>query len=206
MKRFIIFIFLAAFAIAANAQIKIGLRAGLSSTDLSPKDLFAKNQQLKLAIKDANYGFHIGLFAQLKLAGFFLQPEVLLNSNKVDFTVDDLSNNLPEMVLSEKYRNLDIPLFGGFKFGPLRIGTGPVAHIFLSSSSSLFDIAGYEQNFDTLNWGWQAGLGLNLWKVIIDLKYEANFDKFGEHIVIDGTSYHFSKSPSRLIFSVGISF
>lgn len=206
MKRIIFLAFFAGFALAATAQIKIGLRTGLSSTDLSPRDLFARNEQLKLAIKDANYGYHIGLFAQLKLAGFFLQPEVLFNSNKVDFAVDDLSNNLPEMILSEKYRKFDIPIFGGLKFGPLRLGTGPVAHVFLSSSSSLFDITGYEQNFDTINWGWQAGLGLNLWKVIIDLKYETNFDKFGEHIVIDGTSYKFNKSPSRLILSVGISF
>lgn len=207
MKKTFVLASLICFAVALQAQVKVGFLAGLNTTDLEARDLFDNGESLKLSIKDADYGFHFGLFAQAKVGKiFYLQPEVVFNSTKVDFQVQDLSNNLPETVLTEKYNNLDIPVLFGLKLGPLRVGTGPVAHVFLNSNSELTEVEGYEQNFEKLKFGWQTGVGLNIWKFIVDLKWEKNFDNFGDHIVINDTPYSFNQTPNKLVFSLGYTF
>ena len=202
------------FAVSLFAQkenFKLGVRVGVSTTDIEADDLLITNadamENLRLGIAEANYGYHLGLFAQMRKKHFFVQPEVLFNSNSVDFKVTDLSS--PEsspQILREKYQYLDVPLMLGLKFGALRLQGGPVGHVFLNSSSELIDVAGYEEKFDEFTYGWQAGIGIDFWQFVIDVKYEGNFQNFGNHIVIDGQNYEFDQSPSRFVATLGIDF
>ncbi len=195
----------------ANAQFKFGFRGGLSTMDISANDLIVTNKndidQLRLAISDANYGIHVGFFAQAKLGKFFIQPEVLFNSNSVEYRLTDFTDTqIISTLKKETFHNLDLPIMVGLKFGPLRLQAGPVAHVFINNKSDLFDIKGYSQNFDKVNWGYQAGIGLDLWKIILDFKYEGSFNEFGDHMVFDGKGYSFNDNPGRLIASLGIAF
>lgn len=214
MKK-IIFIFLAfGFILPANAQIfQLGIKAGASTTNLNPPELNILDingvQNLKLALKNAQYGIHGGLVIRVNITdNIMLMPEVLLNSNKVDYSVIDINNStVTDSILTEKYQYVDIPFMFGYKSGPIRLHAGPVAHVYLNSTSELLDnIDGYTQNFEDLTLGWQAGLGLDLWKFTIDLRYEGNFSKFGDHIVFFGNEYAFDQSPSRFLASVGFVF
>ncbi len=195
----------------ANAQFKFGFRGGLSTMDVSANELIVTNKndidQLKIAINDANYGVHFGFFAQAQLGKFFIQPEVLFNSNSVEYNLTDFTDTeVISTLKKETYHNLDLPIMVGAKFGPLRLQAGPVAHVFINSKSDLFDIEGYSQNFENITWGYQAGIGLDLWKIILDFKYEGSFNEFGDHMVFDGKGYSFNDSPGRLIASLGIAF
>ncbi len=195
----------------ANAQFKFGVRGGLSTMDISTKELIIKNKndinQLGISINDANYGVHLGFFAQAKLGKFFIQPEVLFNSNSVEYKLNDFTEAAGFSTLKkESFQNLDLPIMIGAKFGPLRLQGGPVGHVFINSKSELFDIDGYSQKFDNMTWGYQAGIGLDLWKFIIDLKYEGSFSDFGDHMVFDGKGYSFDDTPGRFIASLGIAF
>jgi hypothetical protein len=40
----------------------------------------------------------------------------------------------------------------------------------------------------------------------IDLRYEGNFNNFGDHITFGGNKYEFSKKPSRMMLAVAMSF
>jgi len=158
-------------------------------------------------VNNSDYGTHFGFFAQLKIRKFFIQPEVLFNSNSVNYTVTDFRNpSVVDIVKNEKYQNLDIPLMMGFKFGPLRLQGGPVGHVFLNSTSELFDVQGYDQKFDEMTFGYQAGVGLDIWKLVLDVKYEGNFNKQGDHIVFGEQQYNFDQTPARLLVSVGFAF
>lgn len=194
-----------------QAQIKTGLRGGLSSMDVVTGQIIVNQNDnatpLSISLDEANYGMHIGFFAQAKIGRFYIQPEMLFNSNKVNYNIQEFSNgNTINLVKSESFQNLDLPLMFGWDTGLLRLQGGPVAHVHLNSSSELFDIDGYGQKFDEMTWGYQAGIGLDLWKVMIDLKYEGNFQKFGDHITFFDQDFNFDKSPGRFIASVGISF
>lgn len=192
-----------------NGQIALGIKGGLATFDVKPGDLVILNQNdaeaFRLKIDDAKYGIHIGFFLQAKTNAVFVQPEILFNSNTINYQIEDIATG-DLRILDETYQNLDIPLIVGFRAGPLRLGGGPVGHLAISSSSDLFDLDGYDQNFKNMTWGWQAGLGLDFWKLHIDLRYESNLSNFGDHLTFFGEQYEFDDKPSRIIASLGISF
>jgi hypothetical protein len=196
---------------AAHAQVRLGLRAGISTTDLQVEPLTVFNpgglDYLQLAIDEARYGIQAGLVLQARIGQrFVFQPELLFHSNRVDFRVRDLTLGGTAEIVKERYQHLDIPVLLGWRFGPLRLQAGPEAHIFLNSSSELFVFAGYGQRFRTATYGWLAGLGLDIWNIMLDVRYQGNFTNFGDHIRFNGQEYSFDNSPARWLFSVGILF
>jgi Outer membrane protein beta-barrel domain len=193
------------FAFQANAQIRFGFRGGLSSSQLNSETI--QQNGVSVAIKDANYGYHLGVFGRLKFGDhWYLQSEAMFNSSSVDFEVTDFGDGLVNKVLTEKYRNLDIPLMVGYKLGPLRAEAGPTGHVYVASKSELEEIGSYDRRFNDFNLGYQAGLGLDIWKLTLDLRYEGNFEKFGSHMNIGGEQINFTQRPARWLMTVGFSF
>ncbi len=196
---------------SSYAQFKIGVKAGLSSYNLSPGDLLILNsadfQDFRLKVNQADLGVQFGIMTQINIGNFVIQPEVLFNSNAVDFRLEDIDDEgIVGRVFEEKYQNIDVPFLLGARLGPFRIMGGPVAHFHINSTSELFDLKGYAQKFNEFTYGYQTGIGLDLWSFHFDLRYEGNFYKFGEHIVWNDTEYHFDDSPSRILASLSITF
>ncbi|MCB0560983.1 MAG: PorT family protein [Lewinellaceae bacterium] len=211
MKKALLFLLLVSVSIPALAQVKLGLKLGLSSTQLDANEIdingLGGNPFLKLNLEQARFGIHAGAVIQAQLGAFLLQPEILFNSNRVDYRVEDLSGSSPlTSIRTEKYQYLDIPLLLGVKAKPFRFQAGPEAHIFINSSSELSDFSGYEQKFEQATFGWLASLGLDVWNLMLDIRYEGNFSKFGDHITFNGQPYSFDKSRARILASVGILF
>lgn len=217
MKNSLIILLFIALTASLQAQqgnrFQIGLKAGLSTTSLETDQIRILDQggidRLELAVKDAKYGFHAGLVIRAQFNKFILQPELLFNSSQVDYEVDDLiGGNVITTTLNESYQYLDIPILAGFKLGPLRLQAGPVGHIFLGSDSELNDLPNidYRQKFEDMTLGWQGNIGLDIWNLMLDFRYEGNFTKFGNHINFAGRQYQFDDTPSRWIASVGFLF
>ncbi len=209
MKKIIVAVCFMAFALGAQAQFKWGAKVGIGTGSLKPETLAtAAGDSVKLGIKEAKYGYYFGLFAQIKTGPVFLQPELLFNSNRVDYAFNNIKKPSADSIKTEKYNKLDIPLLVGFKVGPLRAKVGPVAHIHINSSSDLKDVKGYDEKWKTALWGYQAGLGLNFSeKFHLDIRYEGNFDKWGSHINIGSKTYTFQQgAPSRWLVNAGYAF
>lgn len=209
MKNVLIIALMIITSITASAQ-KFGIRGGLSSTDFNPKDLVVMNSndvdQLKLAVDEAKYGLHFGLFAQFRKNKFFIQPEVIFNSNKIEYTVEDIENNVGATAVSARYNYVDVPINAGLKLGPLRIQAGPVGHFFVNSASDLKNWNGYKEKFKDATWGVQYGFGLDIWRTVLDFKWERNFKDFGDHVTFNDISYNFDDTQDRFIVSLGIAF
>ena len=203
--------FMAVQLATTNAQtFKYGIRGGLSTPNIKPADVSEirlKNglDSFKLKLNDANYGFHFGAWARLTFSKIYIQPEVLFNSSKVEYRYNKI-NSTVDSFRNETFRNIDIPLMIGTKLGSFRLNAGPVAHIHIDGNSDLENTAGYSEKFKSSTFGYQAGIGFDAGVVGIDLRYEGNFDKFGNHINFGGKTYEFSKAPSRFIASVAIAF
>lgn len=211
MKKALIPLLVAAAATTLSAQVKLGLRIGLSTTQVNTDEINVPGQSggnfLNIDVNELYYGIHGGLVVRADLGGFLIQPELLFNSNRVDYRIEDLTGgNVVTSIRTEKYQNLDIPLLLGLRAKPFRIHAGPVAHIFIDSSSELTDFPGYEQKFEQATFGWVAGLGLDVWNLMLDLRYEGNFSKFGDHITFNGQQFAFDNNPARIMLSVGILF
>lgn len=204
-------LFVSFATVSSQAQVKFGLKAGMSTIDIEPNQInifnSSTNQNLGLSLSEAKYGFHFGMFTTIKMGGFFIQPEVLLNSSRVEYRVDDLSfGEVTSGFFNESYTTLDIPVMVGFKLGPLRLNGGPVGHVHLNSTSDLLDLDGYSQKFDGTTYGWQAGMGLDIGKIRIDARYEGNFNKYGDHISFAGNDFSFDDRPGRFLASIGFVF
>lgn len=207
MKKILIFAAILSCSYSVMAQVKFGIRGGVSSTDFNPKELIVLDrddvEQLKISVDEASYGYHFGLFAQIRKNRWVIQPEVLFNSNKISYKVDD---NIFSSIKEEKFNFVDIPVNVAYKLGPLRLQAGPVGHFFVNSSSELKTLEGYRENFKEMTWGVQYGFGIDIWRTVLDFKWERNFDNYGDHVTIDDTAYNFEGSPNRFIMSLGIKF
>lgn len=192
---------------AAFSQFELGLQAGMHSLDLTSGAIAfpGTSENNSLDFKEARYGFQFGLYTRLSLLGVFVQPSFMLNSTSVDYTLDGSDEGGPiTTAVNERYNKLDIPVVVGFKLAAIRLYGGPVAHLHINSSSDLFKFRGYGQKFKNANYGFRAGAGVDLWKLRLDVSYEGNLSKFGDHITIDGQELSFDDSASRLLMTVGI--
>ena len=189
------------------SQIRPGIKFGVSTPDVDPEDFIVTddqgNEYYHVFVEKARYGVHAGVFIQMKFGNFFIQPEGLYNSTSVDYRIDSLGVLLE---LRETYRNIDFPLILGLKAGPVRVCGGPAAPIAFRDHGGFSDYEGFAPFFEDLTWGWQAGVGLDFWKLHIDVRYEGNFTQLGSHITFFGNRFDFDTNNNRLIASLGFSF
>jgi hypothetical protein len=194
----------------ANGQSIAGIKIGLSAPYVSPTNIIVTDQGVsyyEIAVAHTRFGIHAGLFLQLQMGHFFVQPELLYNSSSVEYKLDTLgSPDAGSANITDSYRELDLPLLLGFKAGAFRIGAGPVGHMFINSDNNFDGYNGYQSDFDKFGWGWQAGIGLDFWKLHFDFRYEDNYSKYGDYLTFFGKSYDFATDDNRFIGSVGLSF
>jgi len=211
MKKLVLLILFISLGVApVISQIEFGFKAGLNSADYASEGISVitdGQENFNLFVQEANYGFHFGLYTRVSLLGIFIEPSALFNSSSVTYRIDEFDEGgITQLFKNERFNSLDIPVMAGFKFLIFRIYGGPVAHLHINSSSEVFDIDGYEQRFKEATYGWQAGIGLDLFKLRFQLNYEGNLSSFGDHITFNGHPYSFSDASSRLIGTVGIKF
>ena len=210
MLRFILLLgTLVVFIQTASSQVWLGVRGGVTTTDVTLEDFRILDgngvENFALALEDARYGVQGGLMLQMQFGRFLVQPELLLHSNSAKYQIVDFAN-ADTILFDEKYQYLDIPLLFGYRFKPVRLHAGPVGHLYLSSVTDLDDFEGYSEAFDKLTLGWQAGIGIDLWRLMIDLRYEGNFTDFGSHFRFFNRDYAFSNTPNRFLFTLGFRF
>jgi hypothetical protein len=203
MKNLFFVVALLLSTVSAEAQsFTFGFRGGVHTQVDRPKDiLILADTAFNFGVENFKFGTQFGMFVRFG-DKWSIQPELVFNSNRTDYRSTD--QNLVQTVRTEKYQNLDIPLMFGIKLGPVRANAGPVAHYFLNSNSELFDFEGYDEKFDQLTWGYQAGFNIALGRFSADIRYEGNFHKAGDQITFFGQEYNFSNNPTRLIIALNV--
>ncbi len=198
-----------------HAQIKFGAKAGVSSASINADQTIEAAadedyEQLKVQGQEATVnGFQAGIFGRISIASLYVQPELLFSRSVTEVQIQEITAETVQETYNEeqKFNKLDIPLMGGFKFGPARIQLGPVASIVLSNKSAIEAVTDYEEEFNKATWGYQVGAGLDLLNALtLDIKYEGSLSKFGEGIEVAGETRDFDSRPNKFIFSVGIFF
>ena len=207
MKRYslaLLFVFLTVGM--ANAQLfKFGVKAGVSSSKVKFSDVDLGNN---LIAKEGNSitGMHFGLVSRVQLLGFFVQPELYFSSTGGDIKIVDNTTGVVEAVKTQKFNKIDIPVLVGWKFGPARLGFGPVASIMLSDKAVLKEYTGYDEQFNKATFGYQIGVGLDIWKIGFDFRYEGSLSKLGDGIKVLGQERSFDSRNPQLLASVALYF
>jgi hypothetical protein len=190
-----------ALSININAQLKWGIRAGVSSSDIKLENV--DNTNYKLEYNKGNYGWHAGLMGQLKILKLFVQPELLFSTANVDVSYTDPDST---SYGSQKFNKIDLPVMVGIKLAIFKFEVGPVGTYIINSKSKLLDEKKVNQDISGATFGYQAGIGVELTNLLIDFKYEGNLSKLGSGMTISGQQVNFDQRMSQLIFSIGYLF
>lgn len=210
MKKFILIVLSVLIVLPAFSQVKFGLKAGLSTTNLKMADLktltSGETQYVVDAIKGANYGFHGGAFVRFSMLGLYVQPELLFASRTVEYEVTELDN--PTVIVKQQFNQLDLPIMLGLKIGPLRLNAGPSARLLINSPKDLIDDPDFKSMYNSLTFGYQAGIGIDIIKrLTFDLRYEGSLQKYQTQIQnLAGDKFNLDDRPNAFLVSVGLMF
>ena len=215
MKKFVVILFVFLVSVPAFSQLKFGLKAGVSTTNLSMpslKTVTAGNTTYTVdALTAAKYGFHGGAFVRLTFFGVYIQPELLFSTRTNEYTVTNTTNvtSVTSYVAKQSFNRLDIPVMLGFKLGPIRLNAGPAGSLLINSPKALITNPDYKNNYSKMTFGYQAGLGFDLFNILtFDLRYEGSLKKYQNQIqnLAGTTKVNLDDRPNAFLFSVGLMF
>ena len=195
-KIFVAFLFLLGTGTVAQAQLALGLKAGISSSSVDIKNASSNTAQFK---EDDNItGFHAGAFARLKIMGFFVQPEAVFSASGGKVEIQEaVSGN--KTVEEMGFSHLDVPVLVGYNFLKIgRVYAGPVASIMIGSD---FGDEKVDKYFDSADWGFQVGAGIDISKLTADVRFERLTRTYA-----DDAANKFDVAGQQIIFSLGYKF
>ena len=131
------------------------------------------------------------------MIGIYIQPEALLSKQSSSVNINSQKADLT-------FNQIDVPVMIGFNFGPLRVNAGP-SFRFLSGADlevpgdPVGDVKEYYKN-STI--GYQAGVGIDTWKLVFDLKYEGSLTEINEELT-NLSPIEVDQRVSQIVFGVG---
>lgn len=194
---------------AADAQLfKYGMKAGVGFSSLKFSDVTGiedGSDVYNLVTGDAVAGYHIGLQTRIKVAMLFVQPELYFNAGGA--TVEQIYDNGATEAFNIRFSSLDLPVLLGFKLGPVRLMLGPTGSYILKEDNGLTELdPDYSLLSSSFTWGWQGGIGVDLSRFTLDVRYEGSLSNFGESLSIGGSEYTLDARPNQILVSLGFWF
>lgn len=180
---------------SANAQVELALKGGIHSVSLS--DDLVTDGNSSMNFKDSKFGYHFGVHPRIAVLGIFVEPGLTFNSSSVDYVLNDDS---PENIINESYKDIGIPVMAGFGSGFISVFGGPVLHYQIDKVKDIWS----KEKLNNATMGFQAGLGLKLWKLRGEVRYEGNLTSFGNSVDISDHTVNFGERASRVMFTVGL--
>ena len=112
-----------------------------------------------------HYGHHFRTVPESNFLGMYVDRSLSIPTRSAYSITDYSEDDVLTKLFSEKIYNLDIHWWRASKAGIFRLYGGPVAHIHLSSTSTLTRFGTYGQKFKDATYGYQAGFGFDIWKL-----------------------------------------
>ena len=210
MKK-LIFILMASFFLVQVADAQLfswGIKGGLGFSTVKISDITGIDDGqdvYDLVTGESVMGYHLGLQTRIKIAMIYVQPELYWNAGggSLKQVVDGGATEL----LNVKFNRIDIPVLVGVKLGPVRLNIGPMASLIVGENSDFqvlqADAALYKESF---TWAWQGGIGVDISKFSLDIRYEGPLSDLSRVIPDNLTEYTLDPRPQQWIFSVGFWF
>lgn len=166
--------------LSAYAQkFSLGIKGGVNYSSLKTKDNLTDENNIM--------GYQVGVFARAGATGLYFQPELYLGTKGTEYTMIQTNTATVEQKAKVKFTTLDLPLLLGTKIGVdklnLRFMAGPVVSFkiddettFPSAYSQVSDFGNYKNQA----LGIQAGGGVDLGNLTLDLRYEAGLSNLSE--------------------------
>lgn len=204
-KKLLAFLFVLAFAKAnvSFSQFSLGIRGGVNFSQLKTDfktQSFGDNLQQSL---DTKTGYVGGIYARIGNK-FFIQPELIFSAKGGNINILPTSGSTSQTVAID-YSSIDVPLLIGFKLGPLRLNAGPMASFIVSSDGLDEALKKYSSNlgesFKNAAYGYQAGGGLDIGSLSVDLRYEGSLSEISG---LNSSNINFSQKGNLWQLTLGL--
>ncbi|HKI88464.1 MAG TPA: porin family protein [Draconibacterium sp.] len=149
--------------IFAQPIFDLGIKAGINNSKITANLSEFNSESIVKA--------HIGAFARLGYGRIYLQPEAYFSSKG-----GKLSSGLLDNATKFDFNNIDVPILFGVKVvkggaANVRAMAGPVFSFLISgdvSGDNRFTVQYFKDNY----FGYQYGIGVDLWNFFIDARIE----------------------------------
>lgn len=186
-----IIILLTAMGLYAQDEGGFGIKAGLNYG--SNGDISSAGQTVADS-PDEKIGYHFGIFTKIDFGILYIRPELsytVLNS--------EYDNNVGLEV-----KKIDLPVLVGIEIlGPLHAFVGPSFQYILDTDLENIDLEDVQNEFSI---GMQIGVGLNLGKMGVDLRYERGLTQNEADFTNLGNIGTLDTRPDQFILGVSFKF
>lgn len=188
-------VLLSTSAMAQSKGFVLGIKGGVNMSQLKMGDFLTtrynasgapminyNGQVLKDNLRasfDSRTGWAGGVYARIGRS-FYVQPEVMV-SNKSGL-MEVMRNDRPDKPTIDDIKisltTIDVPLMVGLKAGPFRVNAGPMASFRVGDNQKVRDAlqqytaGSFNETMSQAIWGYQAGFGLDLLGLNIDVRRE----------------------------------
>ncbi len=198
MKNVLVFSLILLLSSSVYAQlVTVGPKVGISHSTITSKGV----DQIKAG--DSSVGFHAGIFVRISVLGFYVQPEALFTSTNGQIKIDDPNSSTVKAAQNLTYNKLDVPVMLGFKIGDyIRLNAGPSFSLILNRKSESIG-SEVKSNYKNATVGYQFGVGLDLNRLVLDLRYENNLSALGTDVTFGGKTFQTDLRNRLYTLSVG---
>jgi hypothetical protein len=202
-KILLIFTILFFSASVSFGQFNFGIKVGYNASKLHTSFDSIKSS--------FNSGFHFGAFFRIGLGKkVYIQPEAYYTLQGGIFE-NSLQNAVDNWKQKVTVGTLDVPVLVGFKIINLkvvnwRIMAGPMVSFVVNSSVKDLSLTGPIENSDInkLNWYVQAGTGLDVLFLTLDVRYQAGLNQMIKSAQgTTGLPYSLNATNSMWVVSLG---
>lgn len=174
MKRFLAIALIAAFAIAGTANVakaQFGIKGGIYTTKLS-------NINKEFKFKD-NIGYQAGiLYSHHVTPGFVIQPELLFINRTATIAPKQSMPGATNEKIELQYLQIPLSIQYGFNLVVVRPYVQAVPHISYAIGKN--HNAGSWDDLNRFTGGVGLGVGADLWKFQVNVRYNWDISKVGE--------------------------
>jgi hypothetical protein len=145
---------------------------------------------------DGILAYQAGAFARLGFMKTYVQPEAYYNFKSTSIAFDDGSGatNFSGQI---RFNQIDVPVLLGSKIinakiFNLRFFAGPMVSFLLKDENSTKNYDPNQYDFNNKIWGGQAGLGLDIGNITVDLRYQTKLSRISSMISGPESMLHLS--------------
>ncbi|WP_299184428.1 porin family protein [uncultured Aquimarina sp.] len=203
MKNVVVFLILfsSCAIISQEKGINFGVKAGLNYGDngkIEFSDVTNAGDNLLSENADDRVGYHIGVFLRGDITdNFYLKPELQYTQNSSSYSFDNRK-------LNYNVKKLDLPILAGiYLLGPLHVFGGPSLQYIVDNDLEDVRLSEVKNEFTV---GVQFGVGLQIRRLNIDLRYERGITK-NQAQTIDantGQTIRVDSRPNQFILSLAL--
>lgn len=200
MKKYLV-ILMFCITSAAIAQSGFGVKGGINYADngeMTYSDVTGAGQDV-LEGGESKMGYHLGVFYQVNILGFFLRPELVYTTTKSSY---EFNQKKADYNVSK----VDLPILVGTKiFGPVKAFAGPSLQYIVNNDFEGFNLGDVQDEFTI---GAQLGAGIQLGKIGLDVRYERalkeNEAEFMNNLNGSDGLQRIDTRPSQIIFALSL--